>query len=100
VVTMEFDKVGAFTRMHSHTFDHWMECIRGSARIEIDDTETVLRPGDRYLVEAHKQHGCWALELRTLLRCVHESEDVHPDKATEGVPPEWCKRLTEKSSPV
>ena len=96
IVTMEFDLPGAFTQMHAHTFDHWMECIRGSARIEIDGSETMVRPGDRYLVEAHKNHGCWPLESGTLLRCVHEHADIHPDKAESGIPLEWMHRLTDE----
>lgn len=96
VVEMEFDLPGSFTQMHAHTFDHWMECVRGSARILIDGVQTIVRKGDRYLVEAHKQHGCWPLEADTLLRCVHEHADIHPDGASDGIPLEWLTRLTEK----
>lgn len=96
VVDMLFDSPMTFTRMHSHTFDHWMECVRGSARIVIDGAQTVVKPGDRYMVEAHKNHGCFPLELDTLLRCVHEHADIHPDKCpSDGIPLEWLRRLTD-----
>lgn len=95
VVEMDFDNPGCFTRMHSHTFDHWMECVRGRARIVIDGVQTIVGPGDRYLVEAGKQHGCWSLASDTLLRCVHEHADIHPDKCpSDGIPLEWLRRLT------
>lgn len=96
VVDMEFDSPGCFTRMHSHTFDHWMECIKGSARIVIDGVQTILRAGDRYMVEAHKNHDCRPLESSTLLRCVHEHANIHPEKAGQGIPLEWLDRLTDK----
>lgn len=97
IVTMDFDTPGAFTRLHSHTFDHWMDCVSGSARVVIDDFETIVRVGDRYLVEAHKQHGVWPLESGTVLRCVHEHADIHPDKKpSDGIPMEWLHRLTDK----
>jgi quercetin dioxygenase-like cupin family protein len=97
VVTMDFDLPGSFTRLHSHPFDHWMECVSGLARIAIDDAETIVRPGDRYLVEAHKRHGVWPLMSGTVLRCVHEHADIdpaHPD-AAHGIPLEWLDRLTD-----
>lgn len=96
VVEMQFDDSACFTRMHAHTFDHWMECVRGSARIAIDGEQTIVKAGDRYMVEAHKQHGCWPLEPDTLLRCRHEHADIHPDKAGDGIPLEWLDRLTEE----
>lgn len=95
VVTMDFDVPGAFTQMHRHAFDHWMTCISGSARIVIDGVQTIVRPGDRYLVEAHKEHGVWPLESGTVLRCVHENADIHPDKAQAGIPLEWLERLAD-----
>lgn len=97
VVEMNFDMPESFTRLHSHTFDHWMECVRGSALIVIDGVKTVVRAGDRYLVEAHKQHSVFPLESDTLLRCVHEHDDIHPDKIDgEGIPLEWLQRLTDE----
>lgn len=96
VITMDFDRPGCFTRLHSHTFDHWMECVKGMARIEIDGVETIVRAGDKYMVAAHKQHGVWPLASGTVLKCVHESAEVHPDKAGDGIPLEWLHRLTEK----
>lgn len=96
VVEMAFDMPGCFTRMHAHAFDHWMECVRGSARIVIDGVQSIVRAGDRYLVEAHKQHGCWPLESDTLLRCRHEHADIHPDGARKGIPLEWLARLTDE----
>ena len=96
VVEMEFDLPICHTRLHSHAFDHWMECVRGSAQIMIDGQAFVVRTGDQYLVEAHKQHGVWPLEPDTLLRCRHEHADIHPDKAGEGIPLEWLERLTDK----
>ncbi|MBX3610401.1 MAG: hypothetical protein KF871_10955 [Hydrogenophaga sp.] len=98
VVDMQFDLPGCFTRMHDHAFDHWMECVRGMARIVIDDVETIVRPGDRYLVAAQKRHGCWPLQSDTLLRCRHEHADIHPDKMDggTGIPLEWLERLTNR----
>ena len=96
VVTMNFDHPGAHTRLHSHTFDHWMECVSGAARILIDDVESIVRASERYFVAAHKQHGVWPLESNTVLRCVHEHDDIHPDGAKEGIPLEWLTRLTDK----
>jgi quercetin dioxygenase-like cupin family protein len=97
VVTMEFDLPGSFTRMHAHTFDHWMTCLQGSARIKIDAEERIIKAGDRYLVEAHKRHGCWPLESGTVLQCMHEHADIHPDKLdSNGIPLEWLHRLTER----
>ena len=96
VVEMLFDQPGCHTRLHSHTFDHWMECVSGRARVEIDGVETIVGPGDRYLVKAHKRHGVWPLASDTVLRCVHEHADVHPDRAGEGIPLEWLDRLTDK----
>ena len=75
VVTMLFDLPGAYTKLHSHTFDHWMECVKGSAMIGIDDVRKVLREGDRYLVAAHKNHEVFPLESHTELRCVHENSN-------------------------
>lgn len=99
VVTMEFDQPCSYTRLHSHAFDHWMECVSGSARIVIDGESQTVRPADRYMVEAHKQHGVWPLEVGTVLRCVHEHDDIHPDKApADGIPVEWLHRLTDKVS--
>ena len=94
VVEMLFDQPGCHTRLHSHTFDHWMECIRGRAVIDIDGVTTIVGPGDRYLVEAHKRHGVQPLALDTVLRCVHEHADVHPT-GEDGIPLEWLDRLTE-----
>lgn len=94
-ITMDFDHPGAFTQLHSHTFDHTMYCVSGSARILIDGVQTIVFAGDTYLVEAHKQHGVWPLESGTVLRCVHEHADIHPDKApADGIPLEWLQRLT------
>lgn len=95
VVTMLFDLPATYTKLHSHTFDHWMECIKGSAMIIIDDVRTVIRVGDKYMVEAGKHHEVFPLESDTVLRCVHEHADIHPDNATEGIPLEWLHRLTE-----
>lgn len=96
VVTMEFDTPCSFTRLHAHTFDHWMTCIKGRARIVIDDALSTINAGDRYMVEAHKKHGVWPLETGTVLRCVHEHADIHPDKKpADGIPLEWLERLTE-----
>lgn len=96
IVTMEFDQPCSYTRLHSHAFDHWMECVSGSARIVIDGESQTVRPADRYMVEAHKQHGVWPLEVGTVLRCVHEHADIHPDKKpADGIPLEWLERLTE-----
>ncbi|SNT29231.1 hypothetical protein SAMN06265795_12260 [Noviherbaspirillum humi] len=96
VIEMDFDVPGCHTRLHAHTFDHWMECVRGSARVEIDGIESIVGPGDRYLVEAHKKHAVHPLALDTLLRCVHEHADIHPDKTDgEGIPLEWLQRLTD-----
>lgn len=96
-VEMKFDHPGAYTRMHSHSFDHWMECISGSARIFIDDKESIIKAGDRYLVEAHKHHGLWPLESNTIVRCVHEHDDIDPSKVDkDSIPIEWLHRLTDK----
>ena len=97
-IRMDFDTPGAHTRLHSHAFDHWMECVSGSARIVIDGVQTIVRSGDRYLVEAHKQHGVWPLESGTVLRCVHEHADIHPNKKpADGIPMEWLHRLTDEA---
>jgi len=96
VVEMNFDRPISHTRLHAHTFDHWMECVSGSAQIMIDGQAFIVKAGDRYMVEAHKKHGVWPLEPGTVLRCRHEHADIHPDGAKEGVPLEWLDRLTEK----
>lgn len=96
IVTMAFDQPASHTKLHAHTFDHWMECVSGLARIEIDGVAQIVRPGDRYMVEAHKQHSVTPLALDTVLRCVHEHADIHPDKAGNGIPLEWLKRLTDE----
>lgn len=96
VVSMLFDLPGCHTRLHAHTFDHTMHCDAGRARIEIDGVESIVGPGDSYLVEAHKQHAVQPLALDTVLRCVHEHADIHPDKAGDGIPMEWLDRLTHK----
>ena len=95
VVTMDFDLAGAYTKLHSHSFDHWMECVKGSARIVIDSVQSVIRPSDKYLVEAHKEHEVFPLESGTILRCVHEHSDIHPDNTLNGIPLEWLDRLTD-----
>jgi mannose-6-phosphate isomerase-like protein (cupin superfamily) len=96
VVRMDFDSPVAYARLHSHTFDHWMTCISGSARIVIGGEQSTVKPGDRYLVEAHKQHGVWPLESGTVLECRHEHADIHPDRAGDGIPLEWLHRLTDE----
>ena len=96
IVTMRFDVPGCYTRLHSHTFDHWMECVKGSARIEIDGVVSIVKAGDRYLVEAHKQHSVHPLALDTVLRCVHEHDDIDPENLGGGIPIEWISRLTDK----
>jgi quercetin dioxygenase-like cupin family protein len=99
VVTMTFDVPGCHTRLHSHTFDHWMECLSGRARIEIDGDVRIVNPGDRYLVEAHKHHSVNPLGLDTVLRCVHEHADIHPSKMDgQGIPLEWLYRLTDEET--
>ena len=95
IVTMTFDTPGAFTRLHKHTFPHWLHMISGSARVKLGDVETIVRAGDRYLVEAGVHHGVWPLESGTVARCEHEHADIHPDKAGDGIPLEWLSRLTE-----
>lgn len=95
IVTMHFDEPACHTRLHSHAFDHWMECVAGSARIEIEGVVTIVRPGDRYLVAAHQRHGVWPLELDTILRCVHEHADIQPG-LHDGIPIEWLDRLTDR----
>ena len=97
IVTMEYDLPGCHTKLHSHTFDHVMECVSGAARIVIDGETTIVTAGDKYLVEAHKQHGIWSLLSHTVLRCVHEHADIHPDKKPrDGIPREWLTRLTDQ----
>lgn len=101
VITMLFDLPDCRTRLHSHTFDHTMHCDAGRARIEIDGVVSIVGSGDSYLVEAHKQHSVQPLALDTVLRCVHEHADIHPDKMDgEGIPLEWLDRLTERSAHV
>ena len=96
-VSLLFDQPGSHTRLHSHTFDHWMEVVRGTVRIEIDGVVSICHAGDRYLVEAHKQHSVVPLTIDALVRCVHENPEVHPDNVTpNGVPHEWIARLTDK----
>jgi mannose-6-phosphate isomerase-like protein (cupin superfamily) len=97
VITMLYDLPACYTRLHAHTFDHWMECVQGAARIAIDGQASIVRAGDRYLVEAHKQHSVHPLSLDTMLRCVHEHADIHPAKTDgRGIPLEWLDRLTDK----
>lgn len=96
VVTMRFDLPGCHTRLHSHAFDHTMHCDAGRARIEIDGVASIIGPGDSYMVAAHKQHKVDPLALDTVLRCVHEHADIHPDHAGDGIPLEWLERLTDK----
>lgn len=98
VVEMEFDMPESFVRLHSHAFDHWMECVKGSALIEIDGNGRVVQAGDRYLVEAHKRHGVRPLSVGTVLKCVHEHADIHPDGARDHIPEEWLLRLTDQEA--
>ena len=98
VIEMLFDVPGCFARLHSHTFPHTMTCVHGMARIEIDGVESIVREGETYLVEAHKQHGVWPLAIDTVLRCKHEHADIHPDQAGSGIPLEWLDRLTDGDS--
>lgn len=96
VVTMTFDRPGDYTQLHSHAFDHEMQCVSGAARIVIDDVQTILNEGGSYMVEAHKQHGVWPLASNTVLRCVHKHDDIRPDmKPGDGIPIEWVARLTD-----
>ena len=96
VVTMTFDRPGDHTRLHSHAFPHWMTCQAGSARIVLDAAAAILRPGSRYLVEAHERHAVYPLESGTVLRCEHVHADIHPDKTDgQGIPLEWLDRLTD-----
>jgi mannose-6-phosphate isomerase-like protein (cupin superfamily) len=72
-----------------------MECVTGSALVEIEDAGRMVKAGDRYLVEAHKRHSVRPLELGTVLRCVHEHADIQPG-SDELIPIEWLHRLTAK----
>jgi hypothetical protein len=68
VVTMTFDRPGDYTQLHSHAFDHEMQCVK-----------------------------VWPLASGTVLRCVHAHDDIHPDmKPEDGVPIEWLHRLTDE----
>ncbi len=99
VVSMLFGVAGDQCRMHSHTFDHWMTCIKGRARIYLNGVESIIGPGERALIEAHRQHGLWALEGGTVVECRHEHADIHPDKTDgSGIPLEWLWRLTDEVS--
>ena len=95
-IKMEFDMPESFVRLHSHTFDHWMECVKGSALVEIEGAGRVVNAGDRYMVEAHKRHGVRPLQVGTVLLCVHEHDDIDPSRAGDGIPEEWLHRLTDK----
>lgn len=95
VVTLSFDIAGAHTKLHSHAFDHWMECVSGAARIVIDGKQSVLKPGEDYLVEAHQQHSVWPLTSNTVLRCIHRHDDIQPG-LHDGIPLEWLRRLTDQ----
>ena len=99
VIEMLFDKPGCHTRLHSHTFDHWMECVKGSALIEIDEVASVVKAGDRYLVKAHKRHSVQPLALDTELRCVHEHSDIQPG-SNDAIPREWLHRLTDAPAEI
>lgn len=94
---MEFDGLNQFVRLHSHTFDHWMECVKGSAVITIDDVSRIVSAGDRYMVEAHKRHGVQCFVPGTILKCTHESDDIK-EVSAEGVPAEWIFRLTDSTA--
>lgn len=97
VVEMLFDMPESFVRLHAHTFDHWMECVCGSALITIGEKTNVVRAGDRYMVDAGLRHGVRPLTIGTVLRCRHEHEDIHPDHMDgEAIPAEWLERLTLK----
>lgn len=58
-VEMRFEQIHEHTRLHSHTFDHWMECVEGSAMIVLGSERRNVNKGERYLVEAHQRHGVW-----------------------------------------
>ena len=95
-VRLDYGLPGAFTRLHSHAFEHSMVCVAGSARIELDGQATVVRAGDRYQVAAHRQHGVWPLERATVLLCEHLNADIDPAKVDgDGIPLEWLRRLTD-----
>lgn len=96
VIEMEFDMPESYIKLHSHTFDHWMECVKGLAIVEIEGAGRVVQAGDKYLVAAHQRHGVRPLQVGTVLRCWHEHPDIHPDGAKGGIPAEWLERLTLK----
>lgn len=104
-VTMTFDAAGDRTPMHAHRHDHEMECRAGAALIEIDGVQTVVKLGDRYLVEPGLRHGAKALQSGTVLVCEHEirreNGERDPDAfSADGIPLEWIERLTESWGPA
>ncbi|HVJ54883.1 MAG TPA: hypothetical protein VM689_20655 [Aliidongia sp.] len=104
VVRLSYDLPGAHTRLHSHRFDHWMRCITGLAWVDIEGDARILRPGDEYLVEAHRRHRVLPLAADTVLDCRHEirrENGLHDPAAftADGIPLEWLRGLTEDWGP-
>jgi quercetin dioxygenase-like cupin family protein len=97
-ISMLFDVPGAHARLHSHTFPHTLTVKRGPVRIEIDGVVSIKQTGETYLVEAHKQHSVYPLTVDAEVDCVHEHADIHPDRAGEGIPLEWLRRLTDEAT--
>ena len=101
IVTLTYDLPGSETRLHVHRFDHWMTCVSGAARVEIDGEARIVRAGQRYLVEAGKAHGVVPLASNTVLLCEHEIRTANGETMPEafspdGIPVEWLQRLTDK----
>lgn len=96
-IVMNFDRPNCQVRLHSHTFDHVMECLSGLASIELEGAAQIISAGQSVLVEAHKRHSIRALQPGTVLRCVHENADIIDDKS-DSIPVEWILRLTDKAA--
>lgn len=97
IVSMKFDMPGCYVKLHSHSFDHWMHVIRGTVLISIDGAVSIKHAGEKYFVAAHKQHDVTPLSIDAEVECVHEHDDIHPDKTDggDGIPIEWLRRLTD-----
>ena len=43
--------------VHSHEFDEYLVCVDGEYTLIIGDKETVLKPGDEFVIPKHTPHS-------------------------------------------
>lgn len=61
MVTLMTFKGGQEVGMHRHTHEQAGYCIQGRFLLTIDDVETLIEPGDSYVIPGGASHGYRAL---------------------------------------